>query len=121
MKPFIVKNLFEKDNKKPYEIPISRNSFGKFVQLSNMETEAEKHKKWTDVYIVLDGEADLTVGEDLLNSKEIEDGEFRGGEITKPITTKLRKGSIAIITHNFPHKLKTYDVFAQLVIKIKDN
>ncbi|MFW6122022.1 MAG: hypothetical protein ACOC80_14160, partial [Petrotogales bacterium] len=115
MKPFIIDNIFDKIYEEPYEISISKNSFGKFVRLPSTETEPEKHEKWTDIYIVLEGEASLVLGEDLENAKDLGDGEFKGGEIVKPNMNRLRKGSIAVIPSGYPHKLRTGNNFAQLV------
>ncbi|MFO7882693.1 MAG: hypothetical protein R6U52_09175 [Kosmotogaceae bacterium] len=121
MKPYILKDIFEKGDKEPYEFEVSNNCFAKFVKLENVETEPEMHKYWTDIYIVLEGNAILTLGQELIDSKEVDDGEYRGGKITNPEETELKRGSVAVITAGYPHKLKIGKGFSQLVIKVKNN
>lgn len=121
MRPYVLKNIFEKGEIEPYEFDVSDNCFAKFVKLENVETEPEIHENWTDIYIVLEGNAVLTIGEGLIDSRETEKGELRGGTIVNPEEKELEKGSIAVITAGYAHKLKIGKGFSQLVVKVKSN
>jgi len=120
MKLKIIENYEEEIKKNPLEFEITENSFSKIVNMGPFDAEPETHKYWTDVYIVLEGEALLITGEKLQNFREIGNGEYRGGEIVNPEETYLKKGSIAVIPKGTPHKLKVNDNLRQIVMKIKD-
>jgi beta-galactosidase beta subunit len=120
MKLKIIENYEEEIKKNPLEFEITENSFSKIVDMRPVDAEPEAHRDWTDVYIVLEGDAVLITGDRLQNFGEIEDGEYRGGEIVNPEVTHLKKGSIAVIPNGMPHKLKVNNNLRQIVIKIKD-
>ncbi len=120
MKLRIIDNYEDEIKKSPVEFDITKNSFSKIVDIGQMDAEPEAHIEWTDVYIVLDGEAILETGEKLENYRETEPGEYRGGKIVDPEEVFLKKGSIAVIPKGTPHKLKVDNNLKQIVLKIKE-
>lgn len=120
MKLRIIDNYEEEIKKNPVEFSITEHSFSKIVDIGPMDAKPEAHLEWTDVYIVLEGEAILRTGKKLENYQEVEPGEYRGGKIIDPEEILLKKGSIAVISKGTPHKLKVDKNLKQIVLKIKE-
>ena len=65
--------------------------------------EAESHDASDDVYYVLEGSAQLTLGGRLENPREISPGEWRAARITGGQTFELKKGDLVIVPRGTPH------------------
>ena len=83
-------------------------------------SEAESHDDSDDVYYVLEGSAELTLGGKLENPREISPGEWRGAKITGGQTFTIKKGDLIVVPRGTPHhrvnsKGKT---FSLILIKI---
>ena len=81
---------------------------------------AELHDASDDVYYVLEGSAQLTLGGTLDNPKEQSPGECRSGKIIGGTTFTIKKGDLIIVPRGTPHhrinsKGKT---FSLILIKI---
>lgn len=81
---------------------------------------AEVHDASDDVYYVLEGSAELTLGGSLENPKEATPGEWRSEKINGGKTFTIKKGDLIIVPRGTPHqrvntKGKT---FSLILIKI---
>jgi mannose-6-phosphate isomerase-like protein (cupin superfamily) len=81
---------------------------------------AESHDESDDVYYVLEGSAQLTLGAQLENPKEQSPGEWRSEKIIGGETFTIKKGYLIIVPRGTPHqrvntKGKT---FSLILIKI---
>ncbi len=78
----------------------------KLVELeSPMEGQAEIHRYFHDIYLVIDGEAIVSTGKALTESVEISPGEYRGNGIVSPIQYNVKKGDIFIIPAGTAHQV----------------
>ncbi|HDH44453.1 MAG TPA: hypothetical protein ENG66_03555 [Thermococcus sp.] len=78
----------------------------KLIELvSPFEGEGEIHTNFHDIYIVVEGEATVLTGENLIGSKEIEPGEYRGGDITSAVEYSIKKGDVFVIPAGLAHKV----------------
>ena len=82
--------------------------------------DAEVHDASDDVYYVLEGSAELTLGGRLDAPREISGGEWRGAKITGGQTFTIKKGDLIVVPRGTPHhrvnsKGKT---FSLILIKI---
>lgn len=87
----------------------------------NADGQAELHEHESDLYIVVDGEATLITGGQMLNRKQKAAGEFTGSGILNGESHMLRKGDVVHIAPNVPHqlKLKSGQTFSYFVEKVK--
>jgi mannose-6-phosphate isomerase-like protein (cupin superfamily) len=87
----------------------------------NADGQAELHQHESDLYIVVDGEATLITGGEMLNRKLKAPGEFIGSGISNGESQVLRKGDVVHIAPNVPHqlKLKPGQTFSYFVEKVK--
>jgi mannose-6-phosphate isomerase-like protein (cupin superfamily) len=66
-------------------------------------SEAELHDDSDDVYYVLEGEAQLTLGGKLETPRETAAGEWRSAKITGGETFIIKKGDLIIVPRGTPH------------------
>lgn len=66
--------------------------------------EAEVHDASDDVYYVLEGSAELTLGGRLENPREISKGEWRAARIVGGQTFTITKGDLIIVPRGAPHQ-----------------
>lgn len=64
---------------------------------------AEVHDASDDVYYVLEGSAQLTLGGELQNPREASPGEWRGDGIVGGMTFTIRKGDLIVVPRGTPH------------------
>ena len=82
--------------------------------------DAELHDESDDVYYVLEGSAELTLGGTLENPREINPGEWRSPKIIDGKNFTIKKGDLIVVPRGTPHqrvntKGKT---FSLILIKI---
>ncbi len=84
--------------------------------------KAELHEKFADFYFVIDGNATLVSGGQMVNAKTTAPGEVRGDSIQDGKETKLKKGDIVHIPADIPHQLTLAkgDTFQYFVIKVQE-
>jgi mannose-6-phosphate isomerase-like protein (cupin superfamily) len=66
-------------------------------------SEAESHDASDDVYYVLEGSAELTLGGRLDDPREISKGEWRAARIVGGQTFTITKGDLVIVPRGTPH------------------
>lgn len=66
-------------------------------------SEAESHDDSDDVYYVLEGAAQLTLGGKLENPREASTGEWRAGRIVGGQTFEIKKGDLIVVPRGTPH------------------
>jgi len=115
----IYKDIF--DNFLNENISIYSENHIKISELISFTGEPEKHLNFTDVYIILEGNAVLSYGKDLESEVEVSSGEFRGKAIKNPKKIEVEKGTIVIIPPNNAHKLDVPDKLKLIVLKLKVN
>jgi mannose-6-phosphate isomerase-like protein (cupin superfamily) len=88
----------------------------------NQSGKAELHEKFADFYVVIEGNATLASGGQMVNAKTTAPGEVRGDSIQDGKETKLKKGDIVHIPANIPHQLTLAkgDTFQYFVIKVQE-
>lgn len=65
--------------------------------------EAESHDASDDVYYVLEGSAQLTLGGKLENPREASPGEWRSARIVGGQTFEIKKGDLIVVPRGTPH------------------
>lgn len=68
-------------------------------------TAAEAHEVMADLFVIVSGEATLTVGGDIVDPATASAGEIRGKSIRGGVAQKLAAGDIAHIPAKMPHQL----------------
>ena len=88
----------------------------------NKSGKAELHEKFADFYVVVEGQATLVTGGQMVNGKPTAAGEVRGESIQDGKETKLNKGDIVHIPANIPHQLLLANghTFQYFVIKVQE-
>src|SRR6185369_16092914 len=66
--------------------------------------EAELHDASDDVYYVLDGSAELTLGGTLDNPREASPGEWKSPKIIGGQTFTIKKGDLIVVPRGTPHQ-----------------
>ena len=66
--------------------------------------DAEVHDASDDVYYVLEGSAELTLGGTLENPREISVGEWRSAKIIGGETFTIKKGDLIVVPRGTPHQ-----------------
>lgn len=81
---------------------------------------AEVHDASDDVYYVLEGSAELTLGGSLENPKEATPGEWKSDKIIGGKTFTIKKGDLIVVPRGTPHqRINTKGkTFSLLLIKI---
>ena len=84
------------------------------------KAQAEVHDAADDVFYVLDGSAELTLGGKLENPKEGATGEWKSDKIIGGTTYTIKKGDLIVIPRGTPHqRINTKNkTFSLLLIKI---
>lgn len=84
------------------------------------KAQAEVHDASDDVYYVLEGSAELTLGGSLENPKEATPGEWKSDKIIGGKTFTITKGDLIIVPRGTPHqRINTKDKkFSLILIKI---
>ncbi len=82
---------------------------------------AEMHAGWSDIFVVLDGEATEYTGGTIVDAKENSPGETRGSKVEGGMPTPMRKGDVIHISPNAPHQtvLEPGKTFTYYVIKVQ--
>ena len=82
--------------------------------------QAELHDASDDVYYVLDGSAELTLGGKLDNPKEATPGEWKSDKIVGGQTFTVKKGDLIVVPRGTPHqRVNTKgQTFSLILIKI---
>jgi|ERR1700728_4134553 mannose-6-phosphate isomerase-like protein (cupin superfamily) len=88
----------------------------------NQSGKAELHEKFADFYVVIEGNATLVSGGQMVNAKTTAPGEVRGDSIQDGKETKLKKGDIVHIPANIPHQLTLAkgDTFQYFIVKVQE-
>ncbi len=83
---------------------------------------AEQHTHWSDIFVVLDGEATVIVGGTTEDGKETTPGEVRGTRVIGGTEHIIRKGDIVHISPGVPHQtiLAPGKTFTYYVIKVAE-
>ncbi len=66
--------------------------------------EAEQHRDWCDMFVVVAGDATLLSGGKLVDARTISDGELRGSGITGGHADPVSAGSVVHINPEIPHQ-----------------
>lgn len=79
----------------------------------------EMHAHEADIYVAVDGNAQLTLDGRLEGADEISPGQSKGGRIVDGRTLTLGAGDVVHIPAGTPHQLMTQDTtYKQFVVKI---
>ncbi|WP_263358877.1 cupin domain-containing protein [Acidicapsa ligni] len=83
---------------------------------------AEVHEQYSDLFIVIDGNATLLSGGELENSTSAAPGEMRGTAVLHGTRTTLSKGDVIHIPPGIPHQLliPKGTVFSYFVVKVQE-
>lgn len=68
------------------------------------KAQAEVHDASDDVYYILEGSAELTLGGTLENPKEATPGEWRSDKIVGGKTFTIKKGDLIVVPRGTPHQ-----------------
>lgn len=84
--------------------------------------QSELHQSFADVFIAVDGHAELWTGGQMQNAKTTEPGEQRGSGLTGTTHVSLSKGTIVHIPAGVPHQLRIGkgDTFTYFVVKANE-
>lgn len=82
--------------------------------------DAELHNDSDDVYFVLEGSAQLTLGGTLDNPREATPGEWKSKKINGGTTFEIKKGDLIIVPRGTPHQRSTINgkEFSMILIKV---
>ncbi len=82
--------------------------------------DAEVHDASDDVYYVLEGAANLTLGGKLENPREATAGEWKSKTITGGQTLTIKKGDLIVVPRGTPHQRNSIKdkEFSMILIKI---
>jgi mannose-6-phosphate isomerase-like protein (cupin superfamily) len=83
--------------------------------------EAEQHRDWADMFVVVNGSGSLVSGGHLVKSRVIREGEERGDSVEGGSSVVVETGSLIHIDPGVPHQLVlTGDApFTYFVVKVK--
>jgi uncharacterized protein GlcG (DUF336 family)/mannose-6-phosphate isomerase-like protein (cupin superfamily) len=65
--------------------------------------EVELHTYVTDVMYVLEGEASVVTGGDVMDRRQVGPGEYRGSSLVGGSVQQLRKGDVMVVPQGIPH------------------
>ena len=82
--------------------------------------DAELHDESDDVYYVLDGSAQLTLGGTLDNPHEASPGEWKSKKINGGTTFEIKKGDLIVVPRGTPHQRNSIrgKEFSMILIKV---
>jgi len=79
----------------------------------------EMHAHEVDIYIAVEGAAQLTLDGELEGAEEVSPGQFKGGRIVGGRTVALAAGDVVHIPAQVPHQLTTRGTtYKQFVVKM---
>lgn len=67
--------------------------------------DAEQHRDWSDIFVIVSGEATLVSGGKLVNLRSSAPGEERASRITGGVEQPLHMGAVVHISPGVPHQL----------------
>ena len=90
--------------------------------LRERDGQSELHENLADVFIAVDGHAELWTGGQMQNAKQTEKGEQRGTGLMGAEHVTLKKGDIVHIPAGVPHQLRIAkgDSFTYFVVKANE-
>ena len=82
--------------------------------------DAELHDESDDVYYVLEGSAQLTLGGTLDNPREASPGEWKSKKINGGTTFEIKKGDLIVVPRGTPHQRNSIigKEFSMILIKV---
>jgi mannose-6-phosphate isomerase-like protein (cupin superfamily) len=82
--------------------------------------QAEVHQRFADVFVVLDGDANLVSGGTVVGPHMVGPGEIRGVSVQEGSRKALHKGDIVHIPAGIPHQvlMNAGETFTYLVVKV---
>jgi len=82
--------------------------------------DAELHDDSDDVYYVLEGSAQLTLGGTLDNPREATPGEWKSKKINGGATFEIKKGDLIVVPRGTPHQRNSISgkEFSMILIKV---
>jgi len=82
--------------------------------------DAEVHDESDDVYYVLDGTAELTLGGTLDEPREATPGEWKSKKIKGGTTIRISQGDLIVVPRGTPHQRNSVDgkEFSMILIKV---
>ena len=82
--------------------------------------DAEVHDESDDVYYVLDGTAELTLGGTLDEPREVTPGEWKSKKINGGTTIRISHGDLIVVPRGTPHQRNSVDgkEFSMILIKV---
>lgn len=82
--------------------------------------DAEVHDDSDDVYYVLEGSAQLTLGGTLDNPREATPGEWKSKKINGGTSIEIKKGDLIVVPRGTPHQRSTLSgkEFSMILIKV---
>jgi mannose-6-phosphate isomerase-like protein (cupin superfamily) len=82
--------------------------------------QVEIHQRFADVFVVLNGNATLVSGGNVVGAHSVSPGEIRGAAVQEASRTVLQKGDIVHIPAGMPHQLlmNKGETFTYLVVKV---
>jgi mannose-6-phosphate isomerase-like protein (cupin superfamily) len=96
-----------------------------FTMLSLRKTNggAEIHRRFADIFYIVRGQATLTTGGTIPDSKEVSEGEVRGTAVKGGLQIPLQQGDFVHIPAGVPHQLvlPAGEELVYFVIKIQEN
>ena len=97
----------------------NRDHWLMLVEIADATPPPEMHAAETDIYIALQGSAQLTVDGQLKDPREKSPGQFIGSEILGGRTLTIRPGDVVYIPAGVPHQVDTQGTrYKQFVVKI---
>lgn len=82
--------------------------------------EAEYHEHWVDVMHVIQGEAKVITGGEMVDAREVGPGELKAGEVRGGRSHHLREGAVLAVPEGVPHQfVEVSDPFLYFVVKVE--
>ena len=101
------------------EFKVDQNLLKHFKTASPFESQVEVHLYFTDLYIVLSGNAVVQVSENFSGGEEKKKGEIRNCQMNTYDTFQIQEGDILLIPFGTAHKLTVNSGdFEQIILKI---
>ena len=82
---------------------------------------AEVHARYADIFVALDGEAEVITGGTVVDSKVSSPGETRGAQVDGGVSHPMHKGDVLHISAGVPHQttVPPGKTFTYYVVKIE--
>ena len=92
---------------------------GLMLHYENHAGRPELHHFEDDIYIVLSGRANLTIGGTMINSVDLNENDVLGDRITGGNTISIKTGDVILISKETPHHLEVkQSTISYLLIKV---